>query len=350
MTQPAPLPRYLSVVCGLLILYVCLHPFSGWRDSGVPPLDFLTEPWPKYTIWSDIWQNVLGYIPFGFVLAPALCTGRPAWRVLLLVVLVSSGLSFCVEFVQNYLPTRVASNLDLATNVLGGAIGGIAGLRWGHIFNEDGLVQHWRSNHVLPGHVGEMGLILVGLWWLSQLEPTTTLFGDGDLRVIFDLPAPMEFSAQRYMTLESAIVAFNILGLGLLLRRILKHLRIWVVVVVLLVGLGLRSLADYVFIFPADPWHWATSSGLRGLLIGLVLLAAASRMPRWGQHSLACLALLCQTALVNVAPDNPFIDASVRTVQEGHFLNFYGLTQFSAAMWPFLALAYLSALAGLRRY
>jgi len=62
------------------------------------------------------------------------------------------------------------------------------------------------------------------------------------------------------------------------------------------------------------------------------------------------LTLLSQTALVNVAPDNPFIDASVRTVQEGHFLNFYGLTQFSAALWPFLALAYLSALAGLRRY
>jgi VanZ family protein len=350
MNQPAPLPRYLSVVCGLLILYVCLHPFSGWRDSGVPPLDFLTEPWPKYTIWSDIWENVAGYLPFGFVLAPALKTGRRPWWIFVLVLLICAGLSFSVEFVQNYLPTRVASNLDLATNVLGGAIGGIAGLRWGKIFDDNGLVQHWRSSHVLPGHVGEMGLILVGLWWLSQLEPTTTLFGDGDLRVIFDLPAPMEFSAQRYMTLESAIVAFNTLGLGLLLMRILRHLRIGAVLLVLAVGLGLRSLADYVFIMPADPLHWATTSGLRGLVLGLLLLAAASRLPRWGQHSLASLTLLSQTALVNVAPDNPFIDASVRTVQAGHFLNFYGLTQFSAALWPFLALAYLSALAGLRRY
>lgn len=350
MNRPVSLPRYLSLACGILIVYVCLHPFTGWRDSGVPPLDFLTEPWPKYTIWSDIWMNVIGYIPFGFVLAPSLrFRQHPVW-VFACVVTICTGLSFCVEFIQNYLPARVASNLDLATNVLGGAIGAVGGIFFGHIFDEDGWVQRWRSRHVLPGHIGEIGLLIVGLWWLSQLEPTTMLFGDGDLRVLFDLPAALTFSAQRYMALESAIVATNTLGLGLLLIRTMRHLKIGVVVLVLLVGLGLRSVADYVFIMPADALHWATQSGLRGLAIGLCLLLLAGRLPRWAQHSLACMTLLVQTALVNVAPDNPFIDASVRMVQQGHFLNFYGLTQLSAALWPFFALAYLSVLAGLRRY
>lgn len=345
------LPRYLCVAYALLTFYVCLYPFKGWVDSGVHPLAFLIAPWPKYNLWLDVWLNVAGFLPLGFTFAAALHDRRRGVRTIVLAMLVSATLSFSVELLQNYLPTRVASNLDLGTNILGGMLGAWAGLRWGSIFDEGGRIQRWRSRHIHAGHIGEVGIILIALWWLTQLEPTTTLFGNGDLRVLFDLPAPMAFSARRYMFLETAIAASSTLALGLLLMRCLRETSIGTLAVVLALGLGLRSLADYVFLAPADPLHWASTGGLRGLALGLLLLAVAGRLPRWSQHSLASLTLLVSTALVNLAPDNPYVDASVRTIQEGHFLNFFGLTQLSAALWPFFALAWLSAHAAVaRRY
>ena len=44
-TQPryttAP-PRHLSIAYALLVVYACLNPFSGWRETGLPLLDFLS--------------------------------------------------------------------------------------------------------------------------------------------------------------------------------------------------------------------------------------------------------------------------------------------------------------------
>lgn len=347
--RPTHLPVYLWVAYTALTAYACLYPFSGWVDSGRNPLAFLTAPWPKYNQPSDIYLNVVGFLPFGFFCVAALRGRCRLSRALIGAVVASAVLSFSVEFTQNYLPTRVASNLDLAANVLGGLLGALAGLRWGRLFEAGGLVERWRARRILPGHIGEIGMILVALWWLTQLEPTTALFGSGDLRVLFDLPAPLAFSARRYLMLETVIVACHTLALGLLLLRCMREASLFVLLGVVTVGLGLRSLADYLFMVPADPWQWATLGAMRGLLAGVVLVAVATRLPRWSQHSLASLTLLLATALVNLAPDNPFVDASVRTVQEGHFLNFYGLTRLSAALWPFLALAYLSALAAVTR-
>lgn len=344
------LPRYLCASYLLLTLYVGLHPFAGWADSGVSPLAFITEPWQKYISRPDVWLNIAGFMPFGFTLAACLLGKAKPGRVVLGVMLVSFALSFLIEFTQNWLPGRISSNLDLATNVLGGALGAFAGLRWGVIFAEEGLIQRWRSRQVLSGHIGEVGLLLIALWWLSQLEPTSLLFGAGDLRALFDLPAPMAFSPRRYVLLETAAVASSTLALGLLLQRCLREPSIWFLPVVLLVGLALRSVSNTLFLTPSDPLQWATPGALRGLLLGGVLLLVVGRLPRWSRHALVSLTLLLSTALVNLAPDNPFIDASVRTVQQGHFLNFYGLTQLATVLWPFLALAWLSAQAAVRRW
>ncbi|MDB5888674.1 MAG: hypothetical protein JWM03_1546, partial [Rhodocyclales bacterium] len=75
----------------------------------------------------------------------------------------------------------------------------------------------------------------------------------------------------------------------------------------------------------------------------LTVLVVAWQLPGWLQHSLACVALLLCTALVNIAPENPFELASMRLIHENHFLNFHGLTRLADFLWPFLALIYLSA-------
>ena len=345
---PSRLPGYLAASYALLTVYACLHPFAGWRDTGVPPLAFLSAPWPKYFDINDVWLNVLGYMPLGFTLAAALRGHRYRLVAWLEVLFVSSVLSFAMEFLQNYLPTRVSSNMDLATNILGGLIGGGMGFYWGGIFERNGALDRWRERHIQSGHIGEIGLILVALWWLTQLEPSATLFGIGDLRPLFDLPAPMAFSAKRFVMVEAVIVGCNTLALGLVVMRCLRASRIVISLGVVIVGLLLRALADSLFIVPADPLHWLTPGAKLGLLAGVVMLMLVVRLSRGAQHSLAALILLLGTALVNLAPENPFQMASMRLIQEGHFLNFNGLTRLTSSLWPFCALAYLTAQGALR--
>ncbi|MDB5813248.1 MAG: hypothetical protein JWN23_365 [Rhodocyclales bacterium] len=337
------LPRYLALAYALLTAYACLYPFSGWRDAGVSPFAFLTAPWPRYFTFDDLWLNALGFVPLGFMLSSSFWRGTNKRAVLIATTLLCALLSGSLEFTQNYLPTRVASNVDLATNTIGGFIGALGGLRWSNIFDYGGFLDRWRRRRILPGHIGEIGMILVALWWLAQLEPTSTLFGTGDMRPLFDLPAAIMFSARRFVLIETLIVSMNVLILGLLVKRCMREPDGKLVALVLIGGLAWRSLADYVFIIPPEPWQWATPGALRGLMIGLTVLVVAWQLPGWLQHSLACVALLLCTALVNIAPENPFELASMRLIHENHFLNFHGLTRLADFLWPFLALIYLSA-------
>jgi VanZ family protein len=341
------LPRYLALAYAILTAYACLHPFTGWRDTGVSPWTFITAPWPRYVTFADLWLNVAGFIPLGFVVASSFRESMRKRSVLLLSVLLCGLLSLSLELTQNYLPTRVASNVDVATNVLGALLGAVAGLHWGVIFEDDGFLHRWRRRRMLPGHIGELGLILLCLWWLTQLEPTSTLFGTGDMRPLFDLPAPIAFSARRFVLIETLVVSINVVALGLLIRRCMREPGAVLVVLVLAGGLAVRSLADYVFMLPPEPLQWATPGAIRGLVIGATALIVAWQLPGWLQHSLACLALLFCTALVNIAPENPFQLASMPLIHDTHFLNFHGLTRLADFLWPFLALVYLSANAAL---
>ena len=64
-------------------------------------------------------------------------------------------------------------------------------------------------------------------------------------------------------------------------------------------------------------------------------------LPTRGAAVLALVALLAGTALVNLAPFNPYSQAALATWQQGHFLNFNGLTRLVASLWPLLALPFL---------
>ena len=59
--------------------------------------------------------------------------------------------------------------------------------------------------------------------------------------------------------------------------------------------------------------------------------------------------VMAATVLVNLAPPNPYLVATLKLWQQGHFLNFNGLTRLVSALWVFVALAYLIYLAAQRR-
>jgi hypothetical protein len=68
-------------------------------------------------------------------------------------------------------------------------------------------------------------------------------------------------------------------------------------------------------------------------------------LPRIARLAIAAVLLMGATVLVNLSPLNPYTAAMLKLWEQGHFLNFNGLTRLVSALWPFAALAYLVLLA-----
>jgi hypothetical protein len=74
---------------------------------------------------EDMVINVLGFVPFGFVLCAYLQHARHLGKLqsLLLTVFLCGITSLAIELLQVYLPSRESSVLDLIDNILGAALG-----------------------------------------------------------------------------------------------------------------------------------------------------------------------------------------------------------------------------------
>ncbi|MCX9157386.1 VanZ family protein [Niveibacterium sp. 24ML] len=335
------LPRDLAIAVSLLTAYACLHPFSGWHSIGVGPVFFMSAPWPRYFTWLDIGLNIAGFLPLGFAWGTALAGRFKPGRRVVLVWLGGTLLSLGLEILQNYLPTRVASNLDIAANSIGALLGALLALRFGQIFDTGGALARWRERRILSGRTGGFGLLVIGLWWLSLLNPSSYLFANGDLRQLLDITANYTLSGRAFLNVEMALTAANTLAIGLIARHAMRASSPWLAGCILLLGVAVKVLATSVFLVPAQPWHWATPGGLRGLGLGIVLLALAWRLGTHARQSLISLALLAATALMNLAPENPYWDVMTRVRHQGHVLNFHGLTELVGSLWPFFALIWL---------
>ena len=334
---------YLALSYALLILYATLHPLSGWQRSGLPVFDYLIAPFPRYFRVEDMVVNVMGYVPLGFVTFAALAMRRLS--AVLVATLLAGLLSLSVETLQNFLPTRVSSNVDLACNLAGGLLGALLGALTGHrLFDRDGGLERWRNRHLIPGHTGDAGLILMCLWLLTQLMPDSILLASGDIRGLLALDAALRFEPDRFIVLEAVLVATSLLAVGLIARCMMVTVSPWPIVILLGLALGAKSLATWSFFVPGSATAWMTPGTRSGLLFGLLALAPALLLPRLVQHALAGMALLAATTLANLIPDNPFTQINQPLLMHGNFLNFHGLTQLVASIWPFLALGYLSAL------
>jgi VanZ family protein len=117
-------------MCVALIVYASLYPFDHWRDQGIGSWSFMAAPWPKYWLGFDVVANVLGYAPLGFFLT--LSAMRMGWRthVVVLATLAAAVLSFTMEGLQSYLPSRVPSLPDFLLNTLGLSWGPCWPVRW----------------------------------------------------------------------------------------------------------------------------------------------------------------------------------------------------------------------------
>ena len=350
----------LAWVYGGLIVYASLFPFADWRDQGHFPWAFIGSPWPKYWTGFDVAINIAGYVPMGFLLAlAAFRTGRRRSAVVL-SVLIAGLLSLVMESVQSYLPARVASNVDLALNILGAFVGAWSVWALGAM----GGLERWsllRARWFVPDARG--GLVLLALWPMALIFPATVPFGLGQVfervelalgDVLQDTPF-LDWLPVRAIELQPMeyAAAWLCVTLGMLIPCLLSFCivrsvwrRAWCVLLVFAVGIATTALSGALSYGPEHAWAWLGLSAQSGLLSAFIAVLTLLWVPQRVSAALLLLGLGVWLSLLNQASASPYFEQTLATWEQGRFMRFNGLAQWLGWLWPYFTLIYVLMLVG----
>lgn len=343
------LVHYLTIAYLLLVAYASLYPFTGWHAPTPEVREFLTASWPHYITWTDIVLNVLAYVPLGLLFCLVLLPRLPRLPAAVLAGIAGTGVSLGMEMLQVYLPARIPSNVDLLCNGAGAIIGAAAGAWLGERWVLSGELRRMRERWFEHGTAVDVCFLLLTLWLVTQLNAEIWLFGNGDVRYLFPEVTGVTYSASSYLLLEGGVAAVNYLGVALMLTAISRSFRAAAASLLLLtlMALGLKSLASAALFIPGNPALWLTPGSMWGLGIGFALWMVLVPFPKPIQVVVATTCLAIGMALVNAAPENPYVSAALSVWQHGHYASMTEMTRTLSSAWSFVAIAYL-AYAGYR--
>lgn len=344
----SPLARLSLLVYLGLVVYASLYPLVGWRDHGLSPFEFLVQPWPRHVLAFDAAADFVGYTVLGLLAVLAWQPRLRGGNAVLAAAAVGTVLSVALEAAQTYLPSRVPSNVDVLCNAAGALAGALAGLAFAPMTPALG---GWRARRFLPGALPDVGLALLGLWLFMQLNPAMLLFGGGDLRHLFAGAAGPARAPEFFVAIEAVTAAANLAAVALLASAVVTpNAPVRSLILLLVVAaLAVKTLAFTIILRAQDSFAWLTPGALRGLAAGLAVALLAVSLPRVARMAAAAVLLMAAAVLVNLAPPNPYLAEILKLWQQGHFLNFNGLTRLVSALWPFAAIGYLIVLAARRR-
>jgi len=337
------LASILAVAYLLVIAYASLQPFSGWWTPPDEIRQFLTAPWPRYITLEDVLVNIAAYVPLGFLLARALMRALGNARAVLCALVLVAAVSLAMETVQMFMPTRIASNVDLVTNTIGGLIGALSA----PLFSPTRLlgmrVARVRRAWFLYGPGSDSGLVLLSLWLATQIHPTMQLFGTGYLRNTFELPPWVMHTPPLLLVSEAAVACFNVLGLGLVAVTLARPSvsRGAVLGAVLGSAFVAKTLVAVAVAKSAGPLAWLTPGVAIGIVAAAVLLYGLARLPQRARWIAAATSFVAAIVAINIGPDNPYQTIPPQLLAgPTHFLSFSGIVRAVSELWPFLAVAY----------
>jgi VanZ family protein len=317
-----------------LIAFGSLYPFTAWRPWRDWSGEFITAPLPPYITRTDISTNFLAYLPYGYLCALSLARPRHRGWAVFLASATGLCLSLALESLQQLVPGRIASNLDVFLNTLGTLTGGLLTLHHQRWHRAARSLLHWRRSWFRPSGWVTVGLWLLPLWALGQfsllpfpgagwlalhLRPIDTPPGGlNNLNLPWFFAVFLEMSALGAYTAcllrpgryVSATVLLFVLAFAskLLAATLLLKLKV--------VGgvLSLETLAAFFLAF----WF--------------LLNPTVSR-----HRGTAAVSLLIGTLLVRL------ILADYLVWPRASVFNIVGLAKAVASLWPFLALGMLAA-------
>ena len=343
------LPHVLVTLYAAAIAYASLQPFGNWM-TPLPDTPFwMLGPYPPKTPWFDVIANFLTYVPLG-VFASLMSRRATALGCMLLALAVGAALSFMMETLQLYMPPRYANVVDFVSNCVGALAGGVLGAAYTRLPLRAAL-RETRSRLVLPGTMGDVGLALLAMWLVAQLNPAIPPFAlSFESEPLLGLASERRLHDLAAVLIEAAQSAFQLLGIGLFVGLLVRERRFAAGAALLLVGVALlvKGSAALLLLKPSVFVSWLSPAVLLGVAAGALLLVPATLLPRPAQVAICAVALLSSLLVPLLAPDVMFASPPLTLFnwRYGHLLNFNGLTRIVLVAWPLLAAAWLFALAG----
>lgn len=335
----------LALAYLLVIGYASLQPFGGWRWPPEDILYFFSAPWPRFATPQDVAVNFAAYIPLGLLLSIGWGARYGPARGAFAATLAAALFSVTMEAVQMFLPARIASNVDLLANILGALLGAMAAPLLAPAQPIGGKIHSARHRLFIEGMPADAGLLIVGLWLITQFHPTAQLFGNGAIRATFSLPPYANHTPGFALAAEAAVVLFSLLGVGLMLSAFVRNRDRSMLVIGTVIGtaLVLKIVSAVALVRASAPLAWLTPGVLLGLGAGWLLLLGVVRLPRSAQLAIAATCIVAATLAINLAPDNPYQSVPPRLLARGasHFLNFSGIVRALSELWPLLATGFL---------
>ena len=356
----------LALLFGALIVYASLYPFSGWRLPGASAFAFLAAPWSHWWTGFDLVANLIGYMPLGALVFGALVrTGTQPRHAVPLALATGAGLSFAMEFLQNFLPNRVASNVDLGLNASGALFGALLG----SVAHARGAVERWqvaRDRWFIGRSAGGLALLL--LWPLGLLFPLPVPLGVGQVLarvqegvagLVQDTPVAPWFESWLDAELQRSTLSpggeFSLIALGLLAPCLVAFVvarpgwrRLVLVLGAVAFGGLATTLSTALNFGPQHALAWSTPQAVAALAFGAALAALLSLVPRRAAAGLGLIVLTALVVFVAQAPSDPYFAESLQAWEQGRFIRFHGAARWIGWLWPYAAIVYLLARLGAR--
>ncbi len=332
--------RTLAIVVPI-IAYVSLRPFQGWRDPGRHPLAYLFSA-PPFVAPFDALLNVMGYLLLSLCLTLALfprIRGRWAFAIGFL------GPMFCsvtVEAIQTYLPGRHPSVIDVITNTTGAMLGAAIAV-FSTPWLADHRGKHFRERWFVPGHVTEIGLLVLLGWFVALFAQRTILFGTGDFRGNFGATLDLGLPPIVYTVTEVYVVAANLVVAGLVLRLVASDgvARVHWLLVLVAAAIATRVIAQLTFWKIGAAFAWITPEVLIGVISGTAVALLTLGLSRRAAAMTALALLATSLAVVNITPPDPALWLQASSPRERMLIGLVLVARYMAKGWPFAAIVFL---------
>ncbi len=353
--RPSSLTRWAFLAYLLLVIDASLYPFNGWIDIGVGAFDYLAAPWPRHALEFDVVVNILGYLPLGFLGIVALYPRIRNVTASLLVGATSFVVSMSMEALQTFLPTRVASKVDLVTNFIGALCGIVLGLAVVEGMLDRGRVRQLRL--IWFERRAHWRILLCVLWFGAVLYPERYAIGAGSIidELANQWPEVAQWNTALIELWPSEPGWFEgidaLVSGGYLLAALLLFLdaarsaapRLWLLLAFVAATLGAKTMGTGLTYASEDPFLWISPGSILGFsvaaMLATLLLAASQKTRRWTVVAALAIALL----FANFGPDNMLLEVASHSWHRGRLLNFYGIALGLSITWPLLALVLMLA-------
>lgn len=338
----------LLLTYSVLLASGSLYPLATWQSGRMFDVSFLWAAWPRNITRIDLLTNIFIYIPLGILAMRAIFRRHYSLAHWLSICVLGAAFSTTMECLQLFVPSRVASNVDILANSAGAALGaGLAPLvsRRSRFFATlVALRRHWFR----PGWAVHLGLLLLVLWILAQFSLQKPGLVAGSLHGGF---TPFWESSMEHFRADVALLfALEIASVSLFIasllrpdQRLIPGALSLTFSAILLKFLTAALLIKLVFLI-----RLLSLEALLGLSLGagcaLALIYFRSKPPPYPLLA----GVLCIFILAKLMHGAPFLTATGRApdlaTQPGLLFNLGGVAYLVAELWPYLALGCTMAL------